>query len=249
MNTQKINLKKNAGISLSWDRNKLVSNDLQFSDIVSCCIEDMRCDLLNKQLYCPENFYHKYLEADYNDIFKKKKLRLNYYVVYGGVAGIEYLKTHAFILRDYPRIVEVLNGKGRVLIKTQEDQIYIVKVKTNDKILIPASAAVVFVNTKYSPMILEEVSYLEGYQIERVEENDSIPYYIISKNSKPALVQNPSFIQVDKIRFIKLNKLLENYDISIKTPIIKQIMRKYDEFSWLFEQNYQLEYDYKVLEE
>ncbi len=249
MNNQKINLKKNAGISLSWDRDKLTSNDLQFSDIVSCCIEDMRCDLLNKQLYCPENFYNKYVEADYNDIFKKKKLRLNYYVVYGGVAGIEYLKTHAFLLKGYPRIVEVLCGKGRVLIKTQDDEIYIVNVKINDKVLIPASAAVVFVNTKYAPMILEEVSYLEGNNVERVEENDSIPYYIISKNSKPALVQNPSFIQVDKIKIIKLNKLLEDYEISVKTPIIKQIMRKYEEFAWLFEQAYQIEYDYKIPED
>jgi hypothetical protein len=42
---------------------------------------------------------------------------------------------------------------------------------------------------------------------------------------------------VNKVEQLDWDNIRKEYGITPKTPIIKQIMRKYERFDWLFEEN------------
>lgn len=240
MITRKIDLKKSAGISLCYEKSQLVSKDFSFKKIVCYKINDIREELLNQELYCPESFYKKYIGADHNEILHSKNLNLNYYVIDGGIAGIEYIKTHVYTTGDYSRALEVLAGRG-ILILHVKNKIFSIAIKVGDKVLLPPNTNFIIVNTKYSPLIVEEMynKYLKNSMVNGGRK--SVPYFVINKNSKPAIVKNPNYGYTEDIEKIKIDSILDKYGISPKTPLIKQVMRKYEKFTWLVEPNCPME--------
>ena len=62
-------------------------------------------------------------------------------------------------------------------------------------------------------------------------------YYIIRKNAKQEIVRNPEYKMVEEPEKLDMSKLLSKYGIRNGTPIVKQIMRKYEKFIWLFKED------------
>ncbi|MBD3329177.1 hypothetical protein GF357_01655 [Candidatus Dojkabacteria bacterium] len=233
-----VDLKKTAGISMTLGPDGLNSNDFVYRRVKTFTIDNMQSQLLNQDLYCPEIFYYKYLQFDHNKVLRKKKLRLNFYVVDGGVAGIEFLKTHAYRLSNYPKILEIAYGAGMVVFLLDDDETTLIsRVKAGNKIVIPAGASVVFINTRYPPLVVAEIYTIKGRNRKTHSDTRGLPYYIISKNSKPAIVKNPRFRNIKDFTKFKWDSNISDYNISPKTPIVKQILRKYEKFDWLFKEN------------
>ena len=62
-------------------------------------------------------------------------------------------------------------------------------------------------------------------------------YYIIRKNAKQETVRNPEYKIVEEPESINIDSILSKYGVRNGTPIVKQIMRKYEKFTWLFSQD------------
>ncbi len=238
-----IDLKKKTGLPLQFKNNEIQSKDFRFSKSVQYNLADLRDHLINQTINCPACFYSRYISIDHDDFFKGKNLKLNFYLIQPGIAGIEYIKTHVYILKSYPKILEISHGSGIILMQDPEtDKIYLSRVRDGNKIIIPPNFKFELINVKlYVPLIACELySYdARNYRIDEAEEN--IPYYIISKNSKPAVVKNPDFLNVGKYYRIKAENIGSKYGMSAKLPIVKQVLRKYEKFNWLFEKNIEID--------
>ncbi len=240
MTTRKIDLKKCAGISLCYEKSELTSKDFTFEEVSDYKISHIREELLNRNIYCPENFYRKYIGADHNKILESKNLKLNYYLVYGGVAGIEYLKTHVYNTGKFSRALEILTGRGLLMIQHGDKNLNI-RIRQGDKVLLPSKTTFIIVNIKYSPLIVEEM-YNSSITDSKVDGGrEAVPFFVINKNSKPVVVRNPNHFLDSEIEKIKFDDILDKYGISPKTPLIKQVMRKYEKFNWLLEPNFPIE--------
>ncbi|MCA9374756.1 hypothetical protein KC622_00325 [Candidatus Dojkabacteria bacterium] len=237
----KIDLKKSAGFSLILENNELTSTDFVPKTMLVADIEDVRNQLLNQDLSYPETFYNKYLSLDQDNILDQKGLRLNTYVIPSNLAGIEYVKTRANRLKTHPKILEVLYGGGVIILQRYTEDgntdVILTKIKRDQKIIVPPDFAMVLVNTRQSTLVVSEIYQKDLRHSASLDEMKGMNYYVIRKNAKQEIVRNPNYRDDSKYRRVKWEDLATKHSITLRTPIIKQILRKYEKFSWLFKEN------------
>ena len=238
----KIDLKKTSGFSLAYDGESLQADNLTFHEEVSVGIDEIRNQLLNKSLKCPEVFYKKYISLDTDDVYKSKKLQVNFYVLKPNLAGIEYVKTKATLNPKYPKILEVVYGGGTIILQdyksARNHRIIKIAAKKTQKIIVPAGYASVIINSRQSSnLIVAEYQNIQTESEIALDDTNGMSYYIIRKNAKQETVRNPYYKIVKEPETVNWDNVIKEYGITPKTPIIKQIMRKYEKFDWLFKQN------------
>jgi hypothetical protein len=238
----KINLKKSSGFPIVYDGDELVVKDFEFKEKIEVTIDQIRDQLLNKELSCPEIFYKKYKGLDHNDIYRSKGIKINFYTLKPNLAGIEFVKTRATRCSKYPRILDIIYGGPTILLQDYRGPRYnrIIKIaaKREQKIIVPPGYSLVVVNTRQnSNLVFAE--YLSVKAVPRVvlDDNNGLAYYIIRKNAKQEIVRNPSYKIVNEPERLDWDKIIGDYGITPKTPINKQIIRKYERFDWLFKEN------------
>lgn len=234
----KIELKKSSGLPLLLDNNELSALEGKYERKRTYSIDDVRHQLLNEELSFPQIFYTKYFKIDHEDLLTSKDLKVNCIVVPSNLAGIEYVKTKANY-SDKHRILEVWYGSGTILLQKvmRKDQVYIARVKRDQKLIVPKDFAITIINTRQSVLVMGEVMADEGKVIPILDEMSGMAYYIIRKNAKQEIVRNPLYKMVNDFKRVNWDESLHNYNITLKTPIIKQIIRKHEKFDWLFEDN------------
>jgi oxalate decarboxylase/phosphoglucose isomerase-like protein (cupin superfamily) len=238
----RIDLKSSSGFPATYDGEELLIKDFSFKSKRDVTIDDVRNQLLNKELNCPEIFYTKYKQLDNNDIYQSKGITINFYVVPPNLAGIEYVKTRATRASKYPRIFDFVYGGATVLIQNysgvRKNKVIKTTVKKKDKIIIPVGYDVAIVNVRQnSNLIFTEYYSTKAKPKVVLDERNGLAYYIIRKNAKQETVRNPSYKIINEPDKVDWDSIREEYGITPKTPIIKQIMRKYERFDWLFKEN------------
>jgi oxalate decarboxylase/phosphoglucose isomerase-like protein (cupin superfamily) len=238
----KIDLKPTSGLPITYENGEIVTKELSFKEKKVVTIDGIRTQLLNKELDCPDVFYTKYKIIDQNNIYQEKGIKINIITIEPNLAGIEYVKTKVTRCKNFPRIIEILSGAGIVLLqkyKSPKDNItYKVSCKKGQKIIIPSGFAMVVVNTRQnSTLIFAE--YLSTNARCRVvlDDNSGMAYYVIRKNAKQEVVRNPNYKIVNEPKKIDMEKIVQSCGITLKTPVIKQVIRKYEKFDWLFKEN------------
>jgi len=238
----KIDLKSSSGFPVVYDGEELQVKDFSFKSNRDITIDDIRSQLLNKELNCPDIFYTKYKELDNNDIYRDKGVKINFYTLQPNLAGIEYVKTRATRSDKYPRIFDFVYGGATVLLQKysglRKNRVIKVNVRKKNKLIIPAGFDIVVVNTRQNSNLV----FVEYYNVKAklkvsLDQKNGLAYYIIRKNAKQETVRNPSYRMVNKIQRLNWDKIRKEYGITPKTPIIKQIMRKYERFDWLFKED------------
>lgn len=135
----KTDLKSSSGLPLYFNGEDIQSEEYSSTSISTIALEDIRPQLLNQDLDCPDIFYSKYKDMD-NDSedFKKQGIRTNIYLMKPNLAGIEFVKSKATRCRNYPRLFEIIYGGGNVLlqkyISPEENKFYRLQVKKGIKI-------------------------------------------------------------------------------------------------------------------
>ena len=238
----KIDLKKTSGFPLYYDGEELIADNLTFKEEASISIDEIRNQLLNKSLKCPEVFYKKYISLDTDDVYKSKKLQVSFYVLKPNLAGIEYVKTKATMNPKYPKILEVIYGGGTIILQKynspRDHRIIKIATKKSQKIIVPAGYASVIINSRQSSnLIVAEYQNIQTEAEIALDDTNGMSYYIIRKNAKQETVRNPYYKMVKEPETVNWANVISEYGITPKTPIIKQIMRKYEKFDWLFKQN------------
>ncbi len=113
----KIDLRKSSGFPIHFENETLMASGLQFQQIQRIGLDDIRKQLLNNEVTCPETFYDKYTCLDQDGIYKSKNLEINFYVIMPNLAGIEFVKTRANMVESYPRLIEVVYGGGVLMMQ------------------------------------------------------------------------------------------------------------------------------------
>lgn len=238
----RIDLKRSSGLPLYYSGEELQPQGLTLSGTTTVCIDDIRSQLLNEDLNCPEIFYKKYKDLDKDEVFKSKNLKINIYLIFPNLAGIEYTKTFATKCLRRPRILEVIYGGGTVLLQKYDSPIKnrIIKsqVKKGQKIIVPQGYTCSIVNSRQTSnlIVLELISRDASPRIV-LDDRGGMAYYIIRKNAKQEIVRNPDYKIVNDPEKVEWEDIISKYGITAKTPIVKQVMRKYEKFEWIFKDN------------
>ncbi len=227
---------------LFYSEEELQPQGLTISGTTTVCIDDIRSQLLNEDLNCPEIFYKKYKDLDKDEVFKSKNLKINIYLVFPNLAGIEYTKTFATRSLRRPRILEVIYGGGTVLLQKYDSPIKnrIIKsqIKKGQKIIVPQGYTCSIINSRQtSNLIVLELIARDASSRIMLDDRGGMAYYIIRKNAKQEIVRNPEYKIVSDPEKINWESVISKYGITAKTPIVKQVMRKYEKFEWLFKEN------------
>jgi len=158
------------------------------------------------------------------------------------LAGIEFVKTKVTRSKNYTRIIEILYGGAIVLLQRyrtpKDNKIYKLVAKKGQKIIVPSGYDLVIVNTRQnSTLIFAEFSCTKAISRVVLDDNSGMAYYVIRKNAKQEVVRNPNYKIVNEPDKIDMEKLIQSLGMTPKTPVIKQIIRKYERFDWLFKEN------------
>ena len=113
----RIDLKQSSGLPIVYSDEELLPQGLSIKETSVVCIDDMRPQLLNEDLNCPEIFYRNYTGIDKDDVFKNRNIKINISLIYPNLAGIEYTKTIATKCNRYPRIFDTVYGGGVLLLQ------------------------------------------------------------------------------------------------------------------------------------
>jgi hypothetical protein len=238
----KIDLKNSSGFQMNFNGDNLEVKDFSFKEVREISIDEIRNQLLNKELSCPDVFYKKYKELDDNDMYKSKDIHINFYTLKPNLAGIEYVKTRATRCNRYPRIIETVHGGATIILQDyngpKTNRIIITTTKKKQKIIVPPGFAIGIVNARQnSNLVFAEYMSINAKPKVVLDDRDGLAYYIIRKNAKQEIVRNPSYKIVNEPEITNWDSIIEEYGITPKTPIIKQIVRKYERFDWLFKEN------------
>jgi len=70
-----------------------------------------------------------------------------------------------------------------------------------------------------------------------LDDNSGMAYYVIRKNAKQEIVRNPNYKIVNEVEKVEMDKIIKEFGITPKTTVIKQLIRKYEKFNWLFKED------------
>lgn len=236
-----IDLKKYSGLALSFDGTTLIGDegsiDVGYKETVK--IDEMQPQLLNPDLTCPVVFYTVYKGVDRKSLLKRKNLRFDTYIIPQNLAGIEYVKTKGMRVGNYPLLIEVIHGYITIIFQTSDagpeegTQTYVARLSKGDKYIIPPGFDFIFVNTRQSTAIVSAISSTKGRIMSVFDDTRGASCYIIRKNARQEIVQNPFYRKVSRKKTCRPASLYKYFGLTEKTPIFKQILRKYDRFRWL----------------
>jgi oxalate decarboxylase/phosphoglucose isomerase-like protein (cupin superfamily) len=235
---RKIDLKKTSGLNLVYDKDCFKFEKITYSRNKLVTLDDMREQILNEDLQSPEIFYTKYSSLDSEGVFQNKHIKINLIHVPSNVAGIEYVKTKATECNTHNKVVEIVSGGGMILIQNfspskEESTVALLKVKTTEKIIIPAKYSYSLINNRSTPLIVLEFLASKAKNKLTLDEMRGMAYYVIRKNAKQEIVRNPLYKIVNTKRKVDWDKFYKKCNITPKTPFSRQILRKYEKFGWL----------------
>lgn len=237
----KIDLRKSSGFPIFLEDDALVSDNLTYAKSEVCNVADIKNQLLNPDITNPELFSITYSNLDQEEVFAKKGIRLDLTVVFPNLAGIEYLKSYSTVCHSRNRIIEILYGGGTIVAqsfeKADEGDIVYSNLKKGQKIIIPKGYEMSISNTKSTQLVYIQLIDKKGSVDNCLDDMGGMSYYVIRKNAKQEIVRNPQYRQAGMPRKINFEKIISSWNITSKTPIIKQILRKYEKFSWFFSNN------------
>lgn len=237
-----VELKKYSGLSLMYDSGELVAGEggIEIGSTEKVTISRMRRQLLNSDLSCPDHFYTIFSSIDRKSLLKRKNLVMRVFVIPQNLAGIEYVKTQGMNAGTYPLLVEAIQGFITILMQRGENSIdgegvqaMVVKLKKGEKFVIPPLMDFVLINGRQTLAAALMISSIKA-QIEwKFDDTRGASNYVIRKNARQEIVQNPYYRNVTRKKVCDPEQIYRYFGLTAKTPIFKQILRKYDRFKWL----------------
>lgn len=238
-------LKKFLGLPLAYDGTDIVPQEtgVEVGNTEVVRISNVRPQLLNPDLSCPVVFYTIFSKIDRKSLLKRKNLQLDIFTIPQNLAGIEYVKTKGMHTGNYAVLLDVVYGYLTVILqsshlnekseKEAETKTVVMKLKKGEKFVIPPRTDFTFVNTRQSNSIVSIIHSTKGKITDVFDSTRGAALYMIRKNARQEVVQNPYYRNVTRKKSCRPEQLYKFYGLTARTPIFKQILRKYDRFRWL----------------
>lgn len=258
-----IDLRQYLKLPVQYNREDIhFGNDIVVEHIEERTLDQMNDVLLNDNLTCPHVFYKVYTAVSRRkdtEAWRKLNMAYNITVMLPNIVGIEYIKTfghynHFMTSRFYmsPEIIEVIYGSGLVILQkpkiqrkdgseifdtynfSEIEESYLVRVSKGDKLVIPPGCAHVIVNNKNQPLILGNVQSLDTKHISNIiRDLHGASYYVIHKNARMEVVQNPRYKVIKPIKKVKVGDLRFLPKLSKVKSIYAQVLENPKKFDWI----------------
>ena len=211
-------------------------------------LAEMEDVILNDNISCPKVVYQVaqgICKTKDSDKWSQNNLRYDMTIIPPNFIGIEYVKTighyHEILLDSglpAPEVIEIVYGNGMVILQKPLmisdkatnifekynfafiEELYLIKVNKGDKIIVPPGFAHVIINTKNQPLIIGNVQSLNVRHIyEPIKSQHGFAYYVIHKNARIEIVQNPHYKMLTGLKKIKSS----DYNTPIKLKSRKSL--------------------------
>lgn len=233
----RLDLRKSAGFPIYLENGELFCEEFSHKSKKDYTLDNIRHQLLNSEVNSPNGVYSMYLGFDHSDVYKEKGINIDITLLMPNLAGIEYLKTHSAV-STHNQLIEVISGGGTLLLQnfdsSDDGELLWCNVKKGTKLVIPAKYDYSFSNTKSTPLVFITMSCSENINTDSLDDVNGMSYYVIRKNAKNEIVRNPEYRLVPQPKKINFENIVNNLGITSKTPIVKQVLRKYDKIPWFF---------------
>ncbi len=236
----KLDLTKYTKIPLKIEDDKIVQDlGTTFEKSQVFGLGNMSPELLNSEITSPDIFFRKYINIDENETFSSLNVSFNLYIIPPNQAGIEYTKTKA-CESSGNRIYEIVNGGGTAIIQNfsnSDGDVIISTLRKEQKLFVPKGYTVSFSNTKQSILVIVEVRRADAKDSYNLADLRGMSYYIIRKNAKQEIVKNPIYKDIKNYRKVSWDKINNRIGITLKTPVIKQILKNNEKITALLDSN------------
>ncbi len=235
-----IDLQTTIGLPIKMYKNVLELQEIKVLKKEVFKLEDMNDYFLNPISLFPCDVYEKYKIEDKEGAMQSINIGFNLYKLNPQLVGVEYSKIRGYFLDIYPRVLEVNYGKVMAILQKplnnhtgQKHDVLVAKLSAKSKIIIPPNWGLMVVNSTNDVSIFSIVNHLEEAEISDMKEYKGSAVFVIYRNKQPEVVKNPQYREYGY--YVKIKPEIEKYcDLSPKTPLIKQFLRKYDKYNWFY---------------
>ena len=235
---KRISLKKNSGMGIYHSKEGIEFREVKSSKSEFYDFDELSPQLLNSELQNVNISYTKFYNIDIDGALKNKGIKANLLYIPPDVVGIEYIKTKAIKCSSYNKIIEMIHGRGILMIQkfvnVNKQETFILNVKPTEKIIIPAGYTYTLINNNSKTLIALEFIPHQAKNRSVLDDMKGMSYYVIKKNAKKEIVKNPLYKIVEKYRKIDCKEYYKKYHITPKTPMFRQLLRKPEKFEWFF---------------
>lgn len=230
-----------------------LGDGIKYEDVLEGTLEYVRPCLLNPDLDVPIHLYRVYQNmhlVDEPTVSADGKIEYDLLLMPPNVMGVEYVKTHGHQMptisgksTTYPIIIEILYGSGTFLfqkfnenfdplIATEPEisEVYMVKAPKGTKLVIPPGFYYTLINTRSTYLATGRLHYMWEEKSERlkIEEKQGFCYFVIRKNARQEIVQNPRYKNIPRLQKLKPEQTMKMAKIKSSKPLVT-LLRKYPE--------------------
>lgn len=188
---------------------------------------------INSELTYPENFGNVWEITPCIIPIIPTSLKFEIVMLSGSLLGIEFAKTCGVkTVAPYSTYIQILHGRACIVLQESffdeqsfsynVSKAYAVRLERGNGFIIPPGMSYTLVNTRFSDMLAIKVLVKEARELNDFESHRGAAIYVIHKNSKVELVQNPNIKMICDC--VKIKKKDLEKSIFAKSMSIEKIL-------------------------
>ncbi len=245
-----IDLTKNVGFPFQFDVETWdFSYQSDFFKLVHSRVYTIKDSSLKKYYLNPvtvliSKIFGSYWFVGHAGIWGDMPVRLKFMVLNRDYVGVETIKTKTVFVEDKPRLIDVVYGQVKVIMfppdlkiralgNQENTDVIVCDLQTMDKLLIPAGYVYTIINSDPKDVaVVLEIHHKDHKNHVLYTQGRGAPFYYVLRNTSHEIVKNPQYRFINKYATLGQgrNKILKKYNVSPKTPILKQLSRKSTKF-------------------
>lgn len=156
-------------------------------------------------------------------------LKLKVTTLYADIVGIEFAKTKTIYSKDHPRFLEVIEGKGLLLLQQDTQSLldeattYVVELTPQTKTVIPPNWHYTLINTGKETLATIEL-YKGDQQLHNCNcDNKGTGVYVIERNGVPEIVKNSQYKNLVKYATVDPETYATHFQMVPTRSLISQL--------------------------
>lgn len=170
-----------------------------------------------------------WIEEKFSGPLTKQKMKLKATLLFPDVVGIEFAKTKTIYSKDHPRLLEVLQGKGMLLLQhdpgsfLEEGVTYVISLEPGLKTVVPPDWHYTLVNTGKETLATIEM-YRDGQELHSCHcDQKGAGVYVIERNGLPEIVKNSQYKNLVKYATVNPESYATNFEMVPTQSLVTQV--------------------------
>jgi len=170
-----------------------------------------------------------WLEEKFSGPLTKQKMKLKVTLLFPDVVGIEFAKTKTIYSKDHPRLLEVLQGKGMLILQQDtlslldEATTYVINLEPGRKTIVPPNWHYTLVNTSKETLATVEL-YRAAQELNSCHcEQKGTGVYVIERNGLPEIVKNSQYKNLVKYATVDPESYATNFELVPTQSLVTQL--------------------------